>query len=253
MNIVVCGYGRAGTALMREIIVSKKDNLVGVLCRDESASAGCDIGKFVKDDGAIYGLTISKISDAKDALRDKKVDVIVDFSNRTMAQPLLNLCSEIHCNLVVCTTNHTPEEIGCFGQIAEQQEIGVVYAPNLTIGINLLLDFTKKLSNVLDDFQYEIIERHPTNKPIPTATSRIIAETINKEKIPIHSMRMEGYVGVHELVATDGVERITIRHESLSRAAFAKGALIAAKFVKGKTGLFFMKDVIKELNVEKDG
>lgn len=251
MNIVVCGYGRAGSALMRQIISSKKDNLVGVLCRDESDAAGCDIGKFIKDDYAEFGLSITRISEAKDVLHEQKVDVIIDFSNRTMAIPLLSLCSELHCNLVVCTTNHTPEEIGCFGQIAEQQGIGVVYAPNLTIGINLLLDFAKKLSNVLDGFQYEIIERHPTNKPIPTATSRIIAETVNKENIPIHSMRMEGFVGVHELVATDGVERITIRHESLSRAAFAKGALIAADFIRKKTGLFFMKDVICELDYDK--
>lgn len=249
MNIIVCGYGRAGKALIEQISISSEHELIGVICRDESEKKGKDIGTIIRDDRHEMGISITPISKAESEFSGKKIDVVIDFSNRAMAMSLLELCGKIKSNLVICTTNHTLEEVGRFEQMAEQEGVGVVYAPNLTLGINLLLDFAKTMSNVLNDFQYEVIEMHPSNKPKPTATARIITEAINKESIPIHSVRMEGYIGFHELIATDGVERITIRHESLSRAAFAKGALIAAKFIRGKIGLFFMRDVIKELSL----
>ncbi len=150
-----------------------------------------------------------------------------------MASSLIDLCCKIKANLIICTTNHTVEEIRAFEQIASQNDFGIVYAPNLTIEINLLLAFTRKLAAVFGGGNYEIIERHPSVKPIPTATSRIIAQATGQEDIPIHSIRLDGYVGIHELIVTDGVERITICHESLSREAFAKGALTAAEFISG--------------------
>lgn len=250
MNIVVCGYGKAGKVLIKEIISSQEYELAGVLCRDDSKNADIDVGWLINEDKQELDFNITRISDAEENLKDANVDVIIDFSNRTLALPLLELCGKIKSNLVICTTNHSAEEIGRFEQLAEHKAFGVVYAPNLTIGINLMLDFVKKISNVFDGFKYEVIERHPGNKPMPTATARIIAEAIDQENIPIHSVRMDGYIGVHELIATDGIERIMIQHESLSRSAFAKGALTAAKFLKGKQGLYFMKDVISALDAE---
>lgn len=249
MNVVVCGCGRAGKVLIEYIMETDGYQLIGVICRDESDKVGRDVGEVISNDKYEVGIQITPLSHAEDEFKNKNVDVIIDFSNKVMAIPLIELCGRIKSNIVICTTNHSLEEIGKFEQVANNFKIGVVYAPNLTIGINLLLDFAKKLSRIFEGFNYEIIEKHPSNKPKPTATARIIAETVDQADVPIHSVRMEGYVGVHELIATDGIERLTLKHESLDRRAFAKGALVAAGFLKNKIGLFFMKDVIDELDV----
>ena len=247
MNIVVCGYGRAGKALIETILKSEDNSLCCVVCRNESSACGKDIGQVIYSENNIIGIPVISLADAYSYLCEKKVDVVIDFSNRVMAVSLLELCINLKCNLVVCTTNHSTEEIQWFEKAAEKNSFGVVYAPNLTIGINLLLEFTRKLAAVYEDARFEIIEKHPENKPIPTATSQIISQVTGRECVPIHSVRLNGYVSVHELIVTNGTERVILSHEAISREAFAKGALSAARFILGKQGLYFMKDVVEAL------
>lgn len=164
-----------------------------------------------------------------------------------MALPLIEFCGKIGANLVLCTTNHTVEEISLFREMAHSLGVGIVYAPNLTVGVNLLMEFVKKIANVLPDFDFEIIEKHPKDKAKVTATARMISQAINRGEVPIHSVRMNGYVGVHQVISTNGDERITITHESLTRRAFANGAILAAEFIQDKKQFFLMKDVIREI------
>lgn len=131
--------------------------------------------------------------------------------------------------------------------MAHSLGVGIVYAPNLTVGVNLLMEFVKKIANVLPDFDFEIIEKHPKDKAKVTATARMISQAINRGEVPIHSVRMNGYVGVHQVISTNGDERITITHESLTRRAFANGAILAAEFIQDKKQFFLMKDVIREI------
>ena len=246
MRIVICGFGRAAKALAEKILKSADDQLVGVLCRKESKNAGKDIGELLYGDVRI-GISVTPINESKEKYRDQNVDVVIDFSNREMATPLIHFCGAIGANCVICTTNHAVEEISHFQSLANELGIGIIYAPNLTIGINLLMDFAAKIGKVLSDFNFEIIEKHPIDKAPPTMTARLIAQAINRENIPIHSVRLDGYVGVHEVLATNGAEKISIEHESFSRQAFANGAIEAARFIIEKKGLFLMKDVIDAL------
>ena len=246
MNVAVCGFGRAAKALCEKIAASEKHNLIIVICRDESKKAHKDIGE-VLNDGKEYGIKIIPVSEAEKSLENTDLDIIIDFSHQEMAFPLIKLCGTVHADLIICTTNHSIEEISKFEYLAEIYDIGIAYCPNLTVGINLLMDFTKKVSQVCPDFNFEIIEKHPSDKRKPTATAQMISELIGQEEVPIHSVRLDGYVGVHEMIATNGVERITLSHESLSRQAFANGAILAAEFLRGRKGLYLMKDVISDL------
>ena len=247
MNIVICGFGRAAKALTERVLQSEENKLIAVLGRKESKNIGKDIGEILYGKGIKLDINVISFDSAVEMLKNEKIDVVIDFSNREMAFPLIKLCGELKTNLVICTTNHTAEEIGKFQAMANDLNIGVVYAPNLTIGINLLMEFVNKLGKVLADFDFEIIEKHPKDKAQITATARMISQSINKTNTPIHSVRLNGFVGVHEVIATDGIEKITIEHESFSRLAFAKGALAAANFIENKTGLYFMSDVIKSI------
>lgn len=249
MNIVICGFGRAGQALAKKILNSKSNHLEMIICRNTSANANNDIGDMLY--GVSNNIKITPIDVAEKLLLDKTIDVVIDFSHHDMAIQLLNFCGKINSNLVICTTNHSIEEISQFQYWAANKKIGVVYCPNLTIGINLLTEFTKKISKVFSNFDFEIIEKHPKDKKKPTATAKILAQNTGKDDISIHSIRMGGYIGYHQLIATDGIERITITHESLSREAFANGAILAAEFIQNKIGLFLMQDVINNLEKQE--
>ncbi len=149
--------------------------------------------------------------------------------------------------MVICTTNFEGESQKKFDVLINKFKGGIVYAPNLTIGINLLMQFVAKISKILPDFDFEIIERHRKDKPRITTTARLISKSINRGETPISSIRVGGYVGIHEVVAASENERITIEHESFSRNAFANGAMTAANFIYDKDGYYEMQDVINEL------
>ena len=247
MNILICGTGRAGKAMAEKVVLSKDHKLIGMICRKESVNAGLDLGRLLYPNNDIFlNKEIVPIDNIAEKLNEK-VDVIIDFSNKENAIPLIELCGKIGSNLVICTTNHSVEDIANFKSKANEHGIGIAYCPNLTVGVNLLMEFVSKIAKMLPTFDFEISECHPKDKGKPTTTARMISQCINRNQIPIHSIRMNGYVGVHEVICTDGVERITIKHESLSRQAFANGAILAAEFIKGEKDFFMMKDIISEI------
>ena len=253
MDIAICGFGRAGKALSKKIMTEGGHNLVAVLCRKNSKNLQMDVGKeLLNQENGVHILSVDEVASSNEI----HIDVLIDFSHRDMATPLIELCGSRKCNIVICTTNHSVQEINSFQVAAEKYKIGIVYAPNLTIGINLLMDFVGKVSRVVPEWNFEIIEKHPRDKGRPTATARMISDVIDKKNnIDIHSVRMNGYVGVHEVITSDGTERLTVSHESLSREAFANGALLAANYITGKKGVHFMKDVINEIEnnaIKKD-
>lgn len=245
MKVAVCGIGKAGQSAINMINNCRDIELELVINREESQSIGKNVGRYMgqKDSGAY----VYSIKNCKEELSNKKIDVIIDFSNRELTKELLVLCEELSVNLVICTTDFSEEEEKEILEVGKRKKIGVVYAPNLTIGINLLMDFTKKVSRVLHGFNYEIIEYHRKEKRIPSTTAQKISETIEGKNVPIHSIRAGNYTGVHEVVIANENESIKIKHESLNRGAFANGAILAARFVLNKKGFYKMSDVIMGL------
>lgn len=247
MNIAICGFGRAARALAEIVMKSEKYDLKVVICREESEKVGKDIGEILYGEGKLSNINILPLSQIEKFIEEYNVDVIIDFSHRDMVYPLIELCGKLNAKLVICTTNHSEGDTSNFIQMAKSLEIGIVYAPNLTLGINMLIDFVKKMSRVFSDFNFEIIEKHPMGKPLVTNTARIISESIGRQDTPIHSIRLDGYVGVHQVIASNGYEKIVIEHESFSRGAFANGALLAADYIIEKKGFYLMQEVVKDI------
>ncbi len=244
MNIGLCGLGKAGQEFVKYILKSDEFILRQVLCREQSKTAGKNVSEVT---GLLtYSeIPITKISEFRNI---KNLDVIiVDFSNSITSLNLLDICAKFKVNLVICTTNFSEYQLNFIEKMANVYDIGVVYAPTLTIGINILLKFVKNLSILFPEFSFTIIEKHGKNKDCPTRTAKIISNNIDKEDTKILSVRLNGYVGIHEVIATDGYERITIEHESFSRSAFVRGSLIASKFIYKRKGFFTMKDVMENL------
>ena len=250
MKIAISGLGKAGKALAEYILEKTDDTLVCAICRDESAAADLSIAEALNyPSKRMHACPVIPISKAASHPAMKEVEVLIDFSSSKFTTQLCDLCCEVGCNLVVCTTNHEESAFEAMQKRANEEQLGIVYAPNITLGINLLIEVTRRLSRLLPDFDFAIMERHRADKAPVTATAQMIANAAEDHDVSISYMRAGGYVGVHELTAASENERITIIHESFSRSAFANGAVLAAHFVAGKKGFFTMQDVLKSLDV----
>lgn len=246
MKIGLCGLGRAGKEFVKYIDDKKDIDLCVVLCRDESKTAGKMLHDVTKFDGR-QDVVIERISECK---LDDKPEVLIDFSGCETTLKLVDFCAKNGINLVICPTDFTPEELDYIKNTATEGGIGIMFAPTLTLGINVMMDYLEKISKVFPTFKFEIVEKHPCNKPKPTRTAKYITEIIDREDVPISSVRLDGYVGLHEVICADGLERITLTHETCSRQAFARGALFAAKYIIDKKGFYGINKVLKELLVE---
>lgn len=188
------------------------------------------------------------------------VDAIIDFSHHTATPKLLEYAVSKKLPIVVCTTGHTEDETAAIRAAAEK--IPVFFSRNMSIGINLLIELTKKAAAILgEDFDIEIVEKHHNKKlDAPSGTALMIAdalaETVEydaeytyerqskraaraKNEIGISSVRGGTIVGEHEVMFCGADEIITVSHSAASRDVFARGALRAAAYIKGKPAGFY--------------
>jgi 4-hydroxy-tetrahydrodipicolinate reductase len=249
IKIALCGIGRAGAELIRTIRDTNNFKVVAAFCKKGSKKRGKDIGLL--SNMSESGVYAAEITEADSVFRNTKADVFIDFSSPEASKTLLNACKTYGIPGVICTTGFTQEDIDSMIKLTWKYKLGVVYAPNVTLGINVLMSVLKTVTRALPFFDYQITEIHHNKKrDIPSGTAKRIADTLEMElpagssQIPINSVRAGGYIGIHEVIAAGECERISVSHESFSRKAFAKGALTAAEYIRDKKGWHYMEDVL---------
>jgi 4-hydroxy-tetrahydrodipicolinate reductase len=247
INLALCGIGRAGLEVIRTVRETGNFKVVAAFCRIGSKKQGKDIGLI--SNMSESGIYATEITEAERVFNNTKIDVAIDFSNPAASRMLLNACKNHGVPAVICTTGFTDEELDSMIKLAFGHKLGIVYAPNVTLGINVLMSVLKTVTRALPFFDYQITEIHHSKKyDIPSGTAKRIADTLERElpidQIPINSVRAGGYIGVHEVMAAGDSERISISHESFSRKAFAQGALTAAEYIRDKKGWHYMEDVL---------
>jgi 4-hydroxy-tetrahydrodipicolinate reductase len=196
------------------------------------------------------------------------IDVIIDFSNHSSTEVLINFCIANKLPLVICTTGHTPEEMELI--LNASKLIPVFKSANMSLGVNLIISLAKQAAKTLyEDFDIEIIEKHHNQKlDSPSGTALMIADSINdaldkeysytygrhsklqkreKKEIGIHAIRGGSIVGEHQVIFASGGEVIEVNHSALSRDVFGYGALRASKLIYDKqNGLYNMDDILKK-------
>ncbi len=197
----------------------------------------------------------------------EKVDIIIDFSNPALIE---NLCKYAVANsipAVICTTGLNDEQKAMVKALSEK--VAVFSSGNMSLGINLLIELSKKATSILgEDFDIEIIEKHHNQKlDAPSGTALMIADGISevseddprytydrhsyrmkrsKNEIGIHSVRGGTIVGEHSVIFAGNDEVLTLTHQAQSKALFANGALPAAIFTAAQpAGLYNMGDMLK--------
>ena len=200
--------------------------------------------------------TTSEIGKLKDAA------VAIEFSTPEAAVSNILKCFELQIP-VVCGTTGWLENYSSVINSCKECNGSFIYASNFSVGVNLFFNLNEKLAKLMapwNEYSVSIEEIHHTEKkdaPSGTAITiadSIIAQTDNLERWSLesekdHSLRISAkriadVKGTHTVTYESDVDEISITHKAKSRIGFAKGAILAAAFLKDKKGLFTMQDVL---------
>ena len=179
------------------------------------------------------------------------IDVVIDFTTPTAVVENIAACIRSHANLVVGTTGWSGE-LPRIKPLVEQSGIGLLYAANFSIGVNLFFDIARAAAPAVRyGYQGRILEKHHVHKKdAPSGTAVAIRNVIRgaaQAELPIESVREGDVVGMHQVTFESAGDSITLVHEAKSRRGFAEGAVRAAEWLQGKSGLYDFKDIFREL------
>ena len=262
IKIAITGSsGRMGRILLES--VAQADDLVLHAALEHSGSEfiGRDAGELC---GAPCGIKIG--ADVQGALQG--ADVLIDFTRPEGTLYHLEICRKLGVEMVIGTTGFNAQQKALLG--AGAQDIGIVFAPNMSVGVNLVFKLLETASRVLSHgYDIEIIEahhRHKIDAPSGTALGmgEVVARTLGRDldkcavygregvtgerdpsTIGFATVRGGDIVGDHTVLYAGIGERIEITHKASSRATFALGALRAARFLKANVaGMYDMQDVL---------
>ena len=235
MKIAIIGYGKMGHEVEKAALARQHEIVV----------------------------TIDNAQEWEERLEElKQADVAIEFSQPDQVVSNIHRCFDLHLPIVVGTTawqDHFKEiKTRC---LAESQSLFT--APNFSIGMNIMFLLNKQLAKFAERYGYRLTlaethHIHKLDKPSGTAVklaNDIIAADSDYDSWSIdtpaeHSLyidvKREGEVfGIHSVAAESPADKITLTHEAFNRQGLATGALAAAEFLMGKTGVFTMENLIQ--------
>ena len=262
-GIVVTGAsGRMGQMLIRTVLDSGRARLVAALERAGHDWIGRDVGTAMG--GAEIGVTVT--DDPLEAFSG--AHAVIDFTAPAATVEFAGIAAQARCVHVIGTTGLTDDDLKQIEAAARHAVI--VRAGNMSLGVNLLVQLTRKVAEALDeDYDIEVIEAHHNQKvDAPSGTALMLGEaaahgrgvdlsamsdrgrdgiTGKRERghIGFSALRGGDIVGEHDVMFAATGERIILRHVATDRTVFARGALKAALWGQGrKPGEYDMLDVL---------
>lgn len=234
--------------------------IAGLIAGDEEITLAAGVDAF--DEGKNSFPVFKDISECT-----IKADVIIDFSAAPAVDGLLDYCVKEQIPCVLSTTGLSPEQLAKVDEASKK--VAVLKSANMSLGINMLIKLLKEATAVLEPagFDIEIVEKHHKLKvDAPSGTALALGDSINealgneyeyvydrsgrrqkrpKKEIGFSAVRGGTIVGEHDVIFAGADEVITFSHTAYSKAVFGKGAIQAAKFLKGRpAGLYDMSHVI---------
>jgi len=236
MNIALIGYGKMGKAI-EEIALQRGHTIVLKIDLDNA-------DELTKENLA-------------------KADVAIEFTGPHSAFENLKKLMQFG-TATVCGSTGWLEKLDEINDDSKKNKGGFIYASNFSVGVNIFFEVNKKLAALMkdhEDYEVQLTEiHHTTKKDAPSGTAITLAEQVlenisrkknwvnhisdNPEDLEILSERIDPAPGTHKIKYSSGVDDIEIIHTAHTRKGFALGAVLAAEFLKGKKGVYSMKDVL---------
>lgn len=263
LNVAMLGAsGRMGRTVVPLVAEAGDLQLSGALCAADDPAVGRDAGVLA----GVAPLAVAISDDPAIALAGAQV--AIDFTLPAVSVANARLCRERGCPLVIGTTGHSAAQRAELEAVAET--LPVVLAPNMSLGVNLLFKLAELAARALDEqYDIEIFEAHHRNKvDAPSGTALGLGRaaaagrgtTLEKAgeyarhgqtgirergKIGFSVVRGGDIVGEHRLIFAGPGEQVELAHRAQDRSGFARGALVAARWVVGRPpGLYSMLDVL---------
>ena len=262
-GIVVTGAsGRMGQMLIRTIVASDKARLVGAIERDGHDWLGRDVGEMMN----IGALGVTVDSDPLESFA--RAHAVIDFTAPMATLNFAKYAAQARVVHVIGTTGMSADQIAALEPASRHAVI--VRAGNMSLGVNLLTQLTRKVAQALDDdFDIEVIEAHHNQKvDAPSGTALMLgeaaaegrgvtlADVADRGRDGITGARTRGHIGFtairggdivgeHDVLFAAPGERIVLRHIATDRSVFARGAIKAALWGQDKApGQYDMIDVL---------
>ena len=253
--------GRMGRALLEAVEADPDCVLHAAIDRPGSPLVG-------QDAGAAWGAASGVLVADQPSLALPGAQALIDFTRPEATFGYLDACAAVGVPMVIGTTGF--DEAGKARIVVAAKTIPIVFAPNMSVGVNLLMKLAELAAQVLEDgYDIEIIEahhRHKVDAPSGTALGlgQVVARAVNRDlancavygregvtgerdskTIGFSTVRGGDIVGDHTLLFAGMGERVELTHKASSRATFTQGALRAAKWLQGRApGLYDMRDVL---------
>ncbi|MCW6033136.1 4-hydroxy-tetrahydrodipicolinate reductase [Pantoea sp. JK] len=259
---IVGAPGRMGRNLIQASQQAEGVALGAALARSGSSLLGVDAGELagIGKTGVIVSDDLQKVVN--------DFDILIDFTRPEGTLEYLAFCRQHNKAMVIGTTGF--DEAGKAAIRAAAEEIGIVFAANFSVGVNLVLHLLQQAAKVMGDYaDIEIVEAHHRHKvDAPSGTALAMGEAIadamkwnldehavyareghtgerKAQTIGFATVRAGDIVGEHTAMFADMGERVEITHKASSRMTFANGAVKAASWLKNKkSGLYDMRDVL---------
>jgi len=259
-KLVVVGVaGRMGKRILSLALEAGRFDIVGAVERQDHPDIGKDAGLVA---------AAAPINVKLDSVYPAGADVAIDFSQPQAADKTVDYCVKNKVALVLGTTGLSDQQHKKIKTASEK--IPVIYATNMSVGMNVLFSLVGKVASMLgDEYDIEIIEQHHRfKKDAPSGSALTLAENICKatgKKFPdcltygrsgkdalrkkgdigIHAVRAGDITGEHDVIFSTLGETLTLSHTAHTRDTFARGALRAAQWLVGKKpALYSMTDVL---------
>lgn len=243
MKIGIIGFGKTGPYVCEEVLNDPKLHLQWVIRKNkcEQNYASTKLGHKEKA-GKFY--TADEIDE--NFFMKHKVDVVIDFSHEESANTYYEKITKSKTKIVSAISHYSSEQLQLIKNLSTKAPI--LYSPNITLGINWLIVASKILKSIVPQADIEIVEEHFKNKKGISGTALKIAQHLDLDvDTHVNSIRVGGVVGKHEIIFGLPSQTIRLTHESIDRAAFARGAIIGAKWIVHQTvGMFSMEDVLED-------
>ncbi len=259
---IVGAAGRMGRNLIQAVYDADDKELGAAIERPDSSLLGSDAGELA----GVGRLGVFLVDNLEQVLDD--FDVLIDFTAPAATMTHVEICRQAGKAMVIGTTGLSEEEKDKLKEASAH--IGIMFAPNMSIGVNLCFKLLDMAARVLgDDVDIEVIEahhRHKVDAPSGTALrmGEVVAEALGRDlsecavygreghtgerdrkTIGFETIRAGDVVGDHTVLFAAMGERVEITHKASSRMTFANGAVRAAGWIKEKgKGLFDMQDVL---------
>ncbi|MDO4870055.1 MAG: 4-hydroxy-tetrahydrodipicolinate reductase [Bacillota bacterium] len=245
MKVLIAGYGRMGQ-LIEQTLIEAGDTVPMKVDKDEIAAK-----------------KINVIPPSRLETLGKVADVIMDFSNPSLTDDIIDYARRTGTPLLSGTTNMTAEQHEAFARLGK--DIPVIWASNYSFGINVFKHILPEIAKVLKDWDIEITETHHNKKvDAPSGTAKTLADAIDpdgeytrvcgrkgncgartKKEIGMHALRGGTVVGEHKVDFFGNDEVFEITHKASSRQILVDGAIAAArKLVIKQAGCYTMEDIL---------